>query len=41
MILSVKKIRKKHDLTLQTNPRRREEESQNINSHKTPGRQFK
>ena len=30
-----------HNHTLQTNPRHHEEEPQNTNSHKTPGRQLK
>ena len=30
-----------HIYTLQTNPRHRDEESQNTNSHKTSGRQLK
>ena len=30
-----------HNLTLRINPRHREEGPQNINSHKTPGRQLK
>ena len=33
-------IRKYHNHTLQTNPRHREEDSQNTNSHNTPGRQL-
>ena len=37
----VSMIRKYHNNTLQTNPRHREEEPQNNNNHKTPGRQTK
>ena len=33
--------RKYHNYTLQTDPQYREEEPQNNNSHKTPGRQSK
>ena len=32
---------KYHNHKFQTNPRHREEESQNTNNHKTSGRQFK
>ena len=35
------RIRKYHNHTPQTNPRKRQEEPQNRNSHKTSGRQFK
>ena len=38
---NVSMVRKYHTHTLQTNPRHREEESQNNNSHKTLGRQTK
>ena len=34
-------IMKYHNHTQQTNPRHREEEPQNTNSHTTPGRQLK
>ena len=34
-------IRKYHNHTKQTNPQHREEESQNTDCHKTPGRQLK
>ena len=34
-------IKKYHDHTMQTNPRHREEESQNTNSQKKSGRQLK
>ena len=34
-------VRKYHNDTRQNNPRHREEEPQNINSHKTSGRQLK
>ena len=45
MVSQVKKyvgmISKSHNHTLQTNPRHREEEPQNTNSHTMLGRQFK
>ena len=34
-------IKKNHNHTLQTNPQHFEEEPQNTDSHKTPGRQLK
>ena len=37
----VSMIRKYHNNTMQTNPRHREEESQNTDFHNTSGRQFK
>ena len=41
MSSEVSMIRQYHNHALQTNPRNREEEPQNTNSHKTSGRQLK